>query len=289
MGKAAVANCFIQVLFSVDGYTVTGNGTFLLGEQKMKKEPVYTIDDYAYRSPLRRWNPGWKLFVTMLVLVLGIGMSSLPVSVWMCVTGAMISVWFGRVPLGDYLRLIAVPAVFLAPGCAAIAVQVSLVDGLHLYVTEAAAGQAVQVAFRVLGAVSILYVLVLSTPVHEIVAVLDRLRVPVVVTELMVFMYRYIFVIMESWQTMRQAAESRLGYCDYKTSCRTFGNALGNLFLISMRRASRYYDALLARGYEGKLLFLEEEKPVAVRQVVVSAGYVCVMVGLFVAGKGMTG
>ena len=238
-----------------------------------KRDHVYTIDDYAYRSPFRSWNPALKAGTAMLVLVMGIGISDPAVSCWMVFTGGLIAVLGCRVPVRDYLEILKIPLVFILLGCAAIAVEVGMEGGLRLYLSRESVKEACHVALRTLGAVSVLYCLVLSTPVHEIVTVLRRLRVPKIVTELMILIYRYIFLLVEAQHTMRQAAESRLGYCDFRTSCQTFGNSMSSLLLVSMRKASRYYDAMLSRGYDGELLFLEEEKAVKAWQVLCLAAY----------------
>lgn len=250
-----------------------------------KRDYVYTINDYAYRSPLRNWNPALKTGFAMAVLVTGTGISHPLVSSWMIITGMLVSVFCCRVPVREYLELLAVPVVFVVLGCAAIAVQVDLESGVHLYLSRYSVLEAVNVALRTLGAVSILYVLVLSTPVQEIAAVLRRLHVPKIMTELMVLIYRYIFLMADVQHTMRQAAESRLGYCDFRTSCRTFGHSMSSLLLISMRRASRYYDAMLSRGYDGELLFLAEEKTVKGWQALLLAMYVGSLLFLKLAGE----
>lgn len=250
-----------------------------------RRNHVYTIDDYAYRSPLRNWNPALKTVAAVAVLAVGIGISSPFVSGWMIVTGALVCVWGCKVPLRDYLGILAAPMVFVVLGCAAIAVQVGMGGGLHLYLSRASVAEAGNVALRTLGAVSVLYALVLSTPVYEMTAVLRRLHVPKVMTELMILIYRYIFLLVDAQNTMSQAAESRLGYCGFKTSCRTFGHTMGSLLLVSMRKASRGYDAMISRGYDGELLFLEEEKPVRWQQVLMFAVYAASLPLVMLAGN----
>ncbi|HCD42434.1 MAG TPA: cobalt ECF transporter T component CbiQ, partial [Lachnoclostridium sp.] len=74
-----------------------------------------------------------------------------------------------------------------------------------------------------------------------------------------------------------EAAKSRLAYCDFKPSCRSFGSTAGNLFVVSLKKANTYYDALTARCYDGELLFLEEEKEVKGWQLWTAAGYFLVL------------
>lgn len=111
-----------------------------------------------------------------------------------------------------------------------------------------------------------MYFLTLTTPACEIVGVLRRAHVPKLIIELMYLIYRFIFILLDIYGRMREAAESRLGYRDFRTSCRSFGGTVGNMLVLSMRKSGTYYDAMLSRCYNGEIQFLEPEKPVHMQQ-----------------------
>ena len=79
-----------------------------------------------------------------------------------------------------------------------------------------------------------LYFLALTTPMTEIITVLHKLKVPVIITELMVLIYRFIFVFMETATTIRRAQLSRSGYVSMKSSFRSLSRLssalLGEVF-----------------------------------------------------------
>ena len=52
------------------------------------------------------------------------------------------------------------------------------------------------------------------TPVFEIVQVLERLRCPRLLTELMLLVYRFIMIMMDTCRSMSTAADARLGVYD---------------------------------------------------------------------------
>ena len=62
---------------------------------------------------------------------------------------------------------------------------------------------------------------------------------------------------------MQISAEARLGFCDFRTSCYSFGQIAANLFIVALKKANAYYDAMEARCYDGTLCFLEEKKKTA--------------------------
>ena len=250
---------------------------------------IYTIDYYAYISPMRSWNPQFKAVVAVAALFFCIGANRASVSVLVLLTMSAFTVLAGRVPWKSYLALLKIPLAFLILGTAAIAVGISPepygrffipVPGYYLYLTENGIDLALGLVLKAIAALSAMYMLVLSTPASEVISVFRRLHVPKLFLELMNMIYRFIFVMMDTQCYMRQAAESRLGYCGFKTSCRSFGSTAANLFVVSLKKANTYYDALTARCYDGELLFLEEEKAVKGWQLWAGAGYFLVLAGV---------
>jgi cobalt/nickel transport system permease protein len=79
-----------------------------------------------------------------------------------------------------------------------------------------------------------------------------RWRVPVILVDIMVVIYRFIFVLLDSLNRMYMAQDSRLGY---NTSYfRTMNSAalLGSrLFIDAFQRSRRLQVALESRGYDG--------------------------------------
>ena len=73
---------------------------------------------------------------------------------------------------------------------------------------------------------------------------------------------------MDIHKNMQQAAQARAGENDFLTSLRTFGKIADNLLIVSMKKAGTYYDAMVSRGYDGELNFLEPKKTVTKKQIV---------------------
>ena len=153
--------------------------------------------------------------------------------------------------------------------------------GCYLYLSNEGIRQAMELFFKAMGAVSAMYFLALSTSAGELAGVLRKAHVPKIIVELMNMIYRFIFILTKVQRNMKTAAMSRLGYVDFKTSCRSFGQTGGNLFLLSLRKADTYYDAMVSRGYEGEFLFWEEEKPVKFWQAGILAMYALGLLFLF--------
>lgn len=231
-----------------------------------KQEHIFSIDYYAYKSPLKKVNPGFKCLLSVGILSSCLLADNMAVSVYVMLSLAFLNVRAGRIGLGRYAELMAVPLVFIMLGCAAIAVDAGYGEhGWYISISRQGMVRSLGVMLRTFACVSALYLLSLSTPMNEIVSVLRKCRVPAVITELMNMIYRYIFILMDTQLRIRNSAQSRLGYSDFKSSCTTFGSSMGNLLVLSLKRAGMYYDAMESRCYDGELLFLEEERRLKAR------------------------
>ncbi len=244
------------------------------------------IDEYAYRSRLKKWNASYKVVFAMTALITSAALNSIHISLMTVVFMGALSCIFGKIRLGDYFRLLLIPVGFILLSGVAILVQfgsgagsfVSIpIFSTHLYTTKDSIETSLLLGSKALGAVSCLYMLTLSTPMGEILTVLRKVHVPQIVLELMHFIYRYIFILYEINHAQKDAVKARLGYCDRKTAISTFGKEMANLLLLSMRRADLYYDALESRGYEGNCLFYEEKRKLTSVQLMWGAVYIVLL------------
>lgn len=249
-----------------------------------------SMDYYAAQSELRKWNGSYKVIAACMVLLLCLILNRLEISATVIVSMGIVNIWANQVSFRDYAGFLKIPMAFLLLGSAVIAFGISeypagdfriSLHWCYLYVSREGMRQALELFFKSMGAVSAMYFLALSTPAGELAGVLRKAHVPKVVVELMHMIYRFIFILTKVQGNMKAAAVSRLGYVDFKTSCRSFGQTGGNLFLLSLRKANTYYDAMVSRGYEGELIFWEEEKPVKLWQAGILAIYAAGLIFLY--------
>ncbi len=236
------------------------------------------IDALAYSSKLRSWNAGYKVLLATICLILCIAFNNIYVSIAVILMMGYLTVVIGGLEFDHYLSMMTIPIVFMVVGAITIAIGYSLKPtgeyNLHvfnlfyIYWSRKSLLQAAVLILKAFGAVSALYMMTLTTPLTELVSVLRRVHIPKLIVELMNMIYRYIFIMLETYTRLKNSAESRLGYCDFRTSCYSFGHIASNLFIVSMKKANAYYNALEARCYDGELNFLEEEKPVKTWQII---------------------
>lgn len=213
------------------------------------------------------------------------------VSCVIILTAALITVRMGGLPIRQYLSVLTIPITFTLLGSAAVAIDFSLrpAGDFHLYLfwgylylTYENLWNALFLILKVFGAVSAMFIMTLSTPSHELFSVLRKAHCPSLIVELMHMIYRYIFILMEVQRNMRISAESRLGFCDFRTSCYSFGQIAGNLFIVALKKANAYYDAMEARCYDGTLAFLEEERTVNPKHLIAAGVYFIVLTAFWI-------
>ena len=242
-----------------------------------------SIDYFAYSSKIRHWNPTFKVILSVLTIVLCIALNNVYVSAVVILSMAYLTIEAGGLALHDYLSVLTVPMTFILISILAIVVDFaghpvggySLYLGFgYIYTTTAMLQSGLFLMLKVIAAVSALQFMILTTPSCEIISVMKRTHLPKGFIDLMNMIYRFIFILLEVFSRMKNAAESRLGYRDFKTSCSTFGSVASNMLVLSLKKAGAYYDAMEARCYDGELMFLEEDKKAEIRVIVPAAVYV---------------
>ncbi len=104
---------------------------------------------------------------------------------------------------------------------------------------------------RVLGGVSLILLLSLSTPADKLFGAAVSFKIPRTFIEIALLVYRYIFVLSEELIMMKDAQRVRLGYHSWRQSLKSL-SVLGTcLILRAYDRAERVFEAMLVRGYIG--------------------------------------
>ena len=241
-----------------------------------KNKNKYYIDDYVYNSDLVKYSPEIKLTFSIFIIVLCLVKNSFIISIYIIITMSLVNVIKNKISFNEYFNLLKIPIafVFIASITLIFDVGYSLENGFYINITKYGACRFLNIFAKSFGAINALYFLVLSTPVYEIIDVLKKLNIPLIVTELMNLIYRYIFLLLDIQFKIKVSAESRLGYKDFKTSCSTFGSSVVSLFLISIKRADMHYNAMISRCYNGRQMFLREKADKSFGLVILMIFYV---------------
>jgi cobalt ABC transporter, permease protein CbiQ len=143
---------------------------------------------------------------------------------------------------------------------------------------------------RAISAVSVLNVLILVTPITDVMDSLAWFHVPSVIIDTMVLMFRYIGILSEESTRMYRAQASRGGHAhsvSYMSKIANYGTIAGSLLVRAFDRSIKVGNAMVSRAYTGQYnLFTYENKKIprldaVVGIVVVAASISVVLIDAF--------
>lgn len=221
-------------------------------------------------SFLHRLDPRVKVLMTVIYIISN---ALLPDGAWL----AFICAWmfliianllsqlgigytFKRSIIALPFALIAVTILFSMPGKPVFTFQFLM---SHLVVTDAGLLRFMSILIRSWLSVQMAILLVAVTRFPDLIHALEHLRVPAILTTIIAFLYRYLFVLTDEVFRLIRARESRSAASAGNRSgggvlwrAKVAGNMAGQLFLRSYERSDRIYNAMMSRGYTGHLYTL---------------------------------
>lgn len=255
---------------------------------------MITIDRLCYNSKLRYVNAGEKFAFAVLSLCACVLSRSVQVSCFVLIIVGILSVWKGGIPFSCYLRYLSIPLAFLLLSSLAIIVNISrepldlfAVSFMGIYVTGSSDSlmYALNLIMTALASVSCLYFLSFHTPMPDILNVLRRLHCPKLILELMLLIYRFIFVLFEVSHAIRVSQNSRLGNRNYKTAMKSFSAMASALFIRAMKKSDALYNAMESRCYDGDIRVLNENFPPRRQEILWIVLFEIILYGLVVIVK----
>lgn len=235
------------------------------------------IDKLSYSSRLRYKSPCIKILFAVSILLFCILMRSLLFSSFTIIFMGSLTVLVGGTSLKYYLKLLKLPLAFLFLSTITIIFEISsnpvTVPSFHLfnrylYVTSDKLYLGAGLVMMALGSVSCLYFLALSTPFSDILYVLKVIHCPSLLIELLLLIYRFIFVLYDMATALNISQESRLVNCNFKTRIKGSVSLFETLFIRAIRKSSYLYDAMESRCYDGTLKVLNENKEATKTEII---------------------
>ena len=161
-----------------------------------------------------------------------------------------------------YLRFFPYPLGFLLPSLAIIALTAPGEPVATYWVVELSdrgVDVAVTTGLRTVASLSVLSFLTLTTTAPELVAALDRLRLPDSVVELLLLVYRGIQVLVEQATRLHTAARLRGGFRSRRSQFRTTKLLGASLLVSAVDRATAAGTAMESRNYAGRMPVSDSE------------------------------
>lgn len=250
-----------------------------------RSSPVHSLDAriklvlvvaFIFTSALTPTG-AWPVYILLLAMILSAELLS----------ELGIPFYLKRALLAAPFVLAAVPVIFTLRG------EVLITLPLGLAVTAPGLERFISVAFKSWISVQAAILLASTTTFPDILVAMRALRLPRLLVAIIGLMWRYIFVIVDEVMRMLRARAARSGessMAGYRTGGSIFwrsqvtGGMAGSLFLRSLERSDRIYNAMLARGYDGEVRSLPHPglRPV---DWAVCASFISLFLVLLVMGR----
>jgi cobalt/nickel transport system permease protein len=120
----------------------------------------------------------------------------------------------------------------------------------------------------------------------DILEVLRQLHTPQLLLELMLLIYRYIFILLESASAISTAQAARLGHRNVRTALQSFSTMVSSVFVLSIKRANALYTAMESRCYDDRIPVLPEYHPAKAGEILWIVGFEFLLLALTLAKFG---
>lgn len=224
------------------------------------------IDSLAYGNKLRSIPPEHKLIFALSLFILGY-LSPIYIQILISVWLILWVVVYGGIPFVVYSQLLAIPFAFWLISLPALFFGVSIslsnfsndvmwsmpLGKFFLYLSRQGMTQGLTILARTWCLTSCMYFILLTVPFGEVIAVLQRCKCPSLLTDLLLLMYRFIFVLTATASELITAQKSRFGYLHWRRGIYSLSLAIAQLLTRTLENYRQISLGLKSRGFNGEL------------------------------------
>lgn len=254
------------------------------------------LDGVAQQSAFRYIHPGTKLILCLGSLIICLLspspvvplISGIVLSIVLIMPARVSPLLYGELLLGPAIfTVISVVVLLFLVGGGTVVWQFSLGPWLTLTITEGGIREGTLILCRVFGCSVALFFIVLTTPMTDLFNGMKRIGIPIELIDLMMIIYRYIFIVYDQAIEIWQAQVMRLGYSRPAEAIRSFSMLCGMLFITSWNAGEDLVRAMDCRCYNGVFPSLDEAEPMQLRSLVPVMAYLVFLGGiLFMTSAG---
>jgi cobalt/nickel transport system permease protein len=235
------------------------------------------LDSVAQQSAFRHIHPGTKLVLALGSLIICLVspspfvplISGIVLSLVLIIAGRVAPRLYGELLLGPALfTIMSVIILLFMLGGGEVIWRFNPVPWINLTITTEAVKESTLVLFRVFGCSVSLFFIALTTPLTDLFNGMKRFRIPIEIIDLMMIVYRYIFIIHDQAVEIWRAQVMRLGYSRPVEAIRSFAMLCGMLFISSWVAGEDLIHAMDCRCYDGVFPSLDISEPVRMRSLI---------------------
>ncbi len=224
---------------------------------------IKIIDTLSYNNAMRSFSPMWKcgFAITMLLLsYLSHPAVQMILAIWMMGW----TMGYARIPIKYYFAVIGVASLFFVGSLPALIIEIRpLYETLQpvnevlsftfldwkIFLTSSGLLLAGKLFIRIIASLSCMTFIMFSTPFSELLQVMKRIGIPTLVLEIMLIMYRFLFILFETAHDMFVAQQSRGGQIGFSSRLKDSAILIVQMFMKTMQRYRFLSNGLVSRGF----------------------------------------
>lgn len=240
------------------------------------------LEDIAQTNGLREVNTWLKLATALGAILLCLLSRSFVAPLYIAALLSLAILFLARVDPKTYGELFIIPlwfaimsvvAIILVSGGGEVYWSWNPASWFSLSITSESINEGFLIFCRVIGGMSALMFIALTTPMTDLFVVMKQCRIPEVVIDLAMMIYRSIFILMNQLVQTYQAQVMRLGYGSFRESIHSFAILCGSVFIASWDAGEDFIRAMDARCYDGKFVVLGDTRPVEIVPAMIVAAF----------------
>lgn len=193
-----------------------------------------------------------KFIFAIGALIIALIVNNLYINLGIFLFMVFLTTFVAKIPLDRYFKIMTIPVTFLVVSLITILLSISSdniflwsfkISNKYIGVTYYSLKESINIIMRVLASISSTFFLGLTTPLNSIIKVLKKFKLSNTLIELLVLIYRFIFIFLEESRDIIMAQEMKFGYNTLKNSYKSMALLIKCLF---MRVLIRYEDMLIS-------------------------------------------
>jgi len=233
-----------------------------------------TLDSYAHSNSLKNVNINFKVLFAILTMLVNLISTSPVIPLFITFLMSFLIIFKAKISLKFYLKFLIIPFFFgfltfiFMSFFFGVGVNIFEPGIFNLAVTDDGLNLGLLVFSRIIGGFSCLAFLTLTTPVNKMFSIFEDLKVPKIVIEITMLMYRYIFLFLEEAWNMYSSQKTRMGYSNMKNTYKSLGMLSSNLFIKTWIKGEQAYIAMESRCYDGSINSFKTHENISIKNII---------------------
>ena len=187
---------------------------------------MFAIDKYAYQNRLKNLPVAYKFVIYVLLLAVSFsGVRSLQLG--LIVLMAPLTCYVARLPWLRYLKWYLHDRIFILEQ---LLLSLPLVQ-CYLVISQSSVQQTIFILLRIYSSLVSTYFFVLTVPFAQMLRLFKAMHVPRVLLDLIVLMYRFIFLVFYEFVTVRDTLDLKFSFYNKRKQHQAWGRLANTLFV----------------------------------------------------------